>query len=366
MPAEETTLRDGRIVRSESPLNLEMQFSSVDSFITPTKSFYVRTHFPIPVIDRNAWWLYVEGEVEKPFAINYEQLIALESLTAPATLECAGNNRNFLEPKVKGVQWRLGAVGNAEWTGVPLSTLLGRAMPKPNTCEVILEGADQGILEDPKSPPGGLKFARSIPLEKARRDVLLAYKMNHEVLPPEHGFPLRAIVPGWYAMASVKWLQRIIVTDRPFTGYYQTIDYAYWRRTDYGHWQREENVAELTPLSELQIKAEIARPAEGEIVPANATVSVLGAAWACDAEISKVELSTDGGATWNETSLVGEPKPNAWRLWEFDWKTPSSPSAQTLIARATDSLGRTQPVHRDPDRETYMINHLLPIEVEVR
>src|SRR5216110_3852747 len=145
-------LRDGRIVRSEAPLNLEMPFETVESFITPTKSFYVRTHFPIPAIDRNAWWLQVEGEVEKPFAINYEQLIALKSMTAPVTLECAGNNRNFLVPKVKGVQWRLGAVGTAEWTGVPLSVLLDRATLKPNACEVVLEGADGGTLEEPKSP----------------------------------------------------------------------------------------------------------------------------------------------------------------------------------------------------------------------
>ena len=366
MPQEETKLRDGRIVRSESPLNLEMPFSTVDSFLTPTKSFYVRTHFPIPVIDGNAWSLYVEGEVEKPFAINYQELTALQSVTAPVTLECAGNNRNFLEPKVKGVQWRLGAVGTAEWTGVPLSVLLDRASPKPNACEVVLEGADGGRLEDPKSPPGELKFARSIPVEKARRDVLLAYKMNGEDLPPEHGFPLRAIVPGWYAMASVKWLQRIIVTDRPFTGYYQTLDYAYWQRIEYAHWQGGDGIAELTPLTEMQIKAEVAHPAEGETVPANTSVRVRGAAWACDAEITKVELSTDGGATWNDAKLLGESKSNAWRLWEFTWQTPSQPGKQTLMARATDSLGRTQPVLRDPDRGTYMINHLLPIEVEVR
>ena len=366
MPQEDTKLRDGRIVRSESPLNLEMPFSTVDSFLTPTKSFYVRTHFPIPAIDGNAWWLYVEGEVEKPFAINYQELTALQSVTAPVTLECAGNNRNFLEPKVKGVQWRLGAVGTAEWTGVPLSVLLDRASPKPNACEVVLEGADGGMLEDPKSPPCELKFARSIPVEKARRDVLLAYKMNGEDLPPEHGFPLRAIVPGWYAMASVKWLQRIIITGRPFTGYYQTLDYAYWQRTEYAHWQRGEGIAELTPLTEMQVKAEVAHPAEGETVPVNTSVRVRGAAWACDAEITKVELSTDGGATWKDAKLLGESNSNAWRLWEFTWQTPSQPGKQTLMARATDSLGRTQPLHRDPDRGTYMINHLLPIEVEVR
>src|SRR6266478_5665649 len=300
MPQDETKLHDGRIVRSENPLNLEMPFSDVDSFVTPTKSFYVRMHFPIPAIDRNAWWLQVEGEVEKPFAINYEQLMMLKSVTAPVTLECAGNNRNFLEPKVKGVQWHLGAVGTAEWAGVPLSTLLDRAIPKPNACEVIFEGSDGGMLEDPKSPPGELKFARSIPLEKARRDVLLAYKMNGDDLPPEHGFPVRAIVPGWYAMASVKWLQRIIVSGRPFSGYYQTIDYAYWKR--------REDTAELSPVTEMQVKAEIAKPSQKETVPANSTMRIHGAAWASDAEIVRVEVSADGGSKWKEATILGETK----------------------------------------------------------
>jgi DMSO/TMAO reductase YedYZ molybdopterin-dependent catalytic subunit len=358
MQQEGTQLRDGRIVRGEDPVNLEMPFETLDSFITPTESFYVRTHFPIPVIDRNGWWLHVEGEVERPFVINYEELLELESVTVPVTLECAGNNRNFLDPKVKGVQWGLGAVGTANWTGVPLSALLDRARVKESGCEVILEGADGGMLADPKSPPGKLHFARSIPLEKARADVLLAYKMNGIDLPPQHGFPVRAIVPGWYAMASVKWLKRIIVIDEPFNGYYQTIDYAYWKR--------RAEVAELTPLTEMQIKAEIAKPAQGETVPANSTVRVYGAAWTSDGEITKVELSTDGGATWTQATLLDEAKPNAWRRWEFQWRTPSQPGKQILIARANDSLGRTQPVERDPDRGTYMINHLLPLEVEVR
>jgi len=348
----------GKIVREETPLNLEMPFSTLDDFVTPTDSFYVRTHFPIPKIDRDAWWLRVEGEVEKPFAINYEELIGLPSVTVPVTLECAGNSRNFLEPKVKGVQWRLGAVGTVEWMGVPLSTLLDRATVKASACEVILEGSDCGMLDEPKSPPGESTFVRSIPLSKARTDVLLTYKMNGVDLPPQHGFPLRAVVPGWYAMASVKWLQRVIVTDRPFNGYYQTIDYAYWRRRG--------EIAERTPLTELQVKAQIARPSEGEAVPANSSVRVHGAAWTSDGEITKVELSIDGGASWNETKLIDKPVPNAWRRWEFQWRTPSQLGKQILIARATDSQGHTQPVEHDPDRGTYMINHILPIEVEVR
>ena len=343
-------------MRSEDPLNLEMPFEKLDGFITPTESFYVRTHFPIPKIDKKKWRLRVEGEVEKPFELNYDELLKLESRTIPATLECAGNSRNFLEPKVKGVQWGLGAVGNAEWTGVPLSILLDRAGVKASAREVILEGADEGPLEDPKAPRGNVRFARSIPLAKAREDVLLAYKMNDVDLPPEHGFPVRAIVPGWYAVASIKWLQRIIVTDKPFAGYYQTLDYAFWKRRG--------EIAELVPLSEMQIKAEIARPIEGEVVPANSNVRVHGAAWTSDGEITKVELSTDGGANWNDAKLIDKTAPNAWRLWEYDWQTPSKPGKQTLVARATDSRGRTQPMERDPDRGTYMINHLLPITVE--
>jgi len=358
MPQDEPRFRDGKIVRSEEPLNLEMPFEKLDGFITPTELFYVRTHFPVPKIEKKTWRLSVAGEVEKPFQINYEELLKLESRKMPVTLECAGNTRNFLDPKVKGVQWGLGAVGNAEWSGVPLSILLDRAGIKSNATEVILEGADEGRLEDPKAPSGKVRFARSIPLRKAREDVLLAYKMNDLDLKPEHGFPLRAIVPGWYAVASIKWLQRIVVTDRPFNGYYQTLDYAYW--------EKRGDLAELVPISEMQIKAEIAQPMANEILRANSNVRVHGAAWTSEGEIAKVEISVDGEGNWAEAKLIDKAARNAWRLWEYDWRTPSKPGKQTLVVRATDSRGRTQPVERDPDRGTYMINHLLPIEVEIR
>ena len=357
MEMEKTQFQDGKIIRSEDPLNLEMPFEKLESFITPTESFYVRTHFPIPKIDKKAWRLRIEGEVERPLALSYDELLQMEAQTIAATLECAGNNRIFLDPKVKGVQWGLGAVGNAEWTGIPLSVLLDRSGVKANAQEVVLEGADGGTLEDPKSPAGELRFARSISLAKARNDVLLAYKMNGADLTPEHGFPVRAIVPGWYAMASIKWLERIIIMNKPFTGYYQTLDYAYWKRRG--------DLAELVPLSEMEIKAEIAQPVEGEIVPTNSNVRVHGAAWTSDGEITKVEISVDGGASWNEAKLSDKAVPNAWRLWECQWHTPSTSGKQTLVARATDSRGRTQPAERDPDRGTYMINHLLPITVEV-
>jgi DMSO/TMAO reductase YedYZ molybdopterin-dependent catalytic subunit len=187
--------------------------------------------------------------------------------------------------------------------------------------------------------------------------VLLAYQMNGIDLPPEHGFPVRAIVAGWFAVASVKWLQRIIVTDRPFNGYYQTMDYAFWKRAG--------DAAELTPLQELQVKAEIARPTNGETVAANSSVRIHGAAWTGSGEIVKVEISTDGGGTWCAAEL-GKSTPNAWRLWEYTWRTPAKSGEHTLIARATDSTGQSQPVERDLDRGTYMINHLLPIGVQVK
>jgi DMSO/TMAO reductase YedYZ molybdopterin-dependent catalytic subunit len=353
---EQPILRDGKIVLSEEPLVLETPLENLGEFITPTKSFYVRNHFPIPKIDKSKWRLRIEGEVEKPFEINFDELTKLEARKIPATLECAGNSRSFLDPKVKGVQWNVGGVSNAEWIGVPLSILLERAGMKSSAREIILEGADHGRLEDPKAPRGEIQFARSIPIGKAS-DVLLAYKMNNVDLPPEHGFPLRALVPGWYAVASVKWLQRIIVTDKPFNGYYQTLDYAIWKR--------EGEQARLIALSEMQTKAAITHPSDGDAIPANSNIRVRGGAWTGYGEITKVELSTDGGSTWSEAKLLGESKPNAWRLWEFDWKTPANAGTTTLMARATDSNGGTQPLERDPDRGTYMINHLLPIEVQI-
>jgi DMSO/TMAO reductase YedYZ molybdopterin-dependent catalytic subunit len=349
------TEENGRIVRSADPPNLETPFSSLDGFITPTKSFYVRTHFPIPSIDRANWRLRVEGEVNQPFEIDYQELVSLPTQSAPVTLECAGNNRIFLEPKVKGVQWELGAVGNAEWAGVLLATLLKRAEPKRGALEVILEGTDRGEVAADKAPAGAIHFARSIPLAKALDDVLLAHQMNGQELLPAHGFPLRAIVPGWYAMASIKWLQRVVVTDRPFNGYYQTLDYAYWRR-------RGEH-SELTPLGPMVLKAEIAQPANGSTVKAGSVFRIRGAAWG--GKVKAVEVSTDGGSSWRQARLVDPSRGTAWSRWELDWEVPSRPGKQTLMARAIGDDGTTQPTQRDPDLGTYMIHHVLPIEFEI-
>jgi DMSO/TMAO reductase YedYZ molybdopterin-dependent catalytic subunit len=346
------------IVREQDPLNLEMPFSQLDGFITPNELFYVRGHFPIPEISSHDWRLKIEGEVEAPFELSYDELRKMEARTIAATLECAGNNRIFLEPKVKGVQWGLGAVGNANWTGVPLSAILERAKVKPSAIEVILDGADEGEVDKTPTPSGRISFCRSLPLEKARADVLLAYEMNGEKLPAPHGFPLRAIVPGWYAMASVKWLRRIIVTDKPFNGFYQSLDYSYWDRSGV--------LPTLVPLTELQTKAEIARPEQRETIAANSSFRVCGAAWSGTGEIARVELSFDAGQTWTDAKLLGDSVKNAWRLWEYEWRTPGTAGPVTMMARATDSRGGTQAAKRGGDRGTYMINHLLPVEIEIR
>jgi DMSO/TMAO reductase YedYZ molybdopterin-dependent catalytic subunit len=346
------------IVREQDPLNLEMPFSSLDGFITPNELFYVRCHFPIPEISAENWSLKIEGEVEAPFELSYDELLGMEKRTVAATLECAGNNRIFLEPKAKGVQWGLGAVGNASWTGVPLSALLDRAKLKTGAIEVILDGADEGVVDKSPTPAGKISFCRSLPLSKARADVLLAYEMNGEQLSAAHGFPLRAIVPGWYAMASVKWLRRIIITDKPFNGFYQSLDYSYWNRSG--------PLPTLAPLSEQQTKAEIARPENGETIPSDSTYRIHGAAWSGTGEISRVEVSVDSGESWQDAKLLGEPIKNAWRLWEYEWRTPAKAGRSTVIARATDSRGVVQPVERSGDRGTYMINHLLRVPVEIR
>jgi len=239
---------------------------------------------------------------------------------------------------------------------VRLSEVLQRAGIKQEAREVILEGADRGAIAELPRPAGEIHFARSLPLQKAMDDVLLAFEMNGEPLTPAHGFPLRAVVPGWYGMASIKWLQRIIVTDRPFHGYYETIDYASWRPDRCG--------PALVALSKMQVKAQISRPENGEVIPANANYLIKGAAWTCDAEITKVEVSESFGESWREATLEGNSVKNAWRFWRLEWKPAAG--RYTLLARASDSRGRVQPVNRDPNNGTYMIHHCLPIEVEVR
>src|SRR6266436_592161 len=200
----------GLIIRQKEPNNLETPFDRVDSFLTPTELFYIRSHFPAPKLESASYQLRIDGAVRNPFSLSYQELRDMRSETRVATLECAGNSRVFLVPQVAGAQWELGAVGNAEWTGVPLGALLERAGMEGDVCEIVLEGADHGTPDVPPVPPLPISYARSLPRDKAiQREVLIAYQMNGRDLPQDHGYPVRAIVPGHYGMASVKWLTRI-------------------------------------------------------------------------------------------------------------------------------------------------------------
>jgi DMSO/TMAO reductase YedYZ molybdopterin-dependent catalytic subunit len=347
----------GLIVRESQPLNLEYPFATLDHFLTPNDRFFVRNHFAIPSLDPADWRLSVEGAAAKPSEFDYAELRRMPSRTVTALLECAGNGRIFLSPKAKGLLWESGAVGNAEWTGVPLSAVLDRVGIETEAVEVVLEGHDRGEVQDEPKSPGAIHFARGLPIEKARTDVLLAYQMNRRDLSPSHGFPVRAIVPGWYGMASVKWLRRIVLVERPFAGYFQTLDYSYF--------ERRHGIPSLVPLTEAQVKAQIARPARHEVVPRGRDYRVHGAAWAGESEVSKVEISTDRGNHWAEATLIGEAIHHAWRLWEWRWRTPNEAGPGSIMARATDNRGRVQPMPRDADRRTVMITHIVPVEFEI-
>jgi len=345
------------IIRQASPPNIEFPFSSLDSVITPTERFYIRSHFPTPELSAAQWKLDVEGHVERPFEIGYDALRKLESTELTALLECSGNGRMFLKPPQPGIRWEQGGVGCAKWTGAPLAKLLDRAGVKAGAVDVILEGYDKGSTA---TSPGEIHFARSLPLAKAREPhVLLAWKTNGEDLTPDHGFPVRAVVAGWYGMASIKWLRRIVVTDKPFEGYFQTFSYSMWQRDKNG-------TPTLVPIGPIEVKSQIARPAAYEVVPRGSRYRLFGAAWAGGAKIAKVEISTDGGTSWHVASLDPQFTPLAWRLFNYEWQVPQRAGAVILMARATDENGRVQDMTRNDDRRDAAISHVQKIPVTVR
>jgi DMSO/TMAO reductase YedYZ molybdopterin-dependent catalytic subunit len=227
----------------------------------------------VPRIDVADYQLRIDGAVRNALALSYKELREMRSETRIATLECAGNSRVFLVPQVRGAQWELGAVGNAEWTGVPLRALLERAGLEDDACEVVLEGADRGMPAEEPTPPGPISYARSVPREKAvQPEVLIAYQMNRRDLSPDHGYPVREIVPGHYGMASVKWLSRIQAVREPFRGY--------WQNPDYGYWDALDGKPVRRALAEMKLKSAIARPRVYETVLPNRIYTVFGAAWA--------------------------------------------------------------------------------------
>ena len=348
----------GLIIRQKGPNNLEMPFDQLDDFITPSELFYIRSHFPAPELDVRSYRLSIRGAVQRKLNLTYDDLRALPSRTCIATLECAGNSRVFLVPPVPGAQWELGAVGNAEWTGVPLSLLLEHAGLDEDVCEVVLEGADRGIPKEEPKPPGAITYARSIPRNRALEpDVLVAYAMNGKELTRDHGYPLRAVVPGHYGMASVKWLTDVIATTQPFQGYWQT--------SDYGYWDDSTGTPVRRPLAEMKLKAQIARPRVYETLEPGRPYTIFGAAWAGTTDVAEIWISLDAGESWVRGEFIDPINRNAWRRWRYDWITPTRPGRYTLMARAKGVDQSHQPAVHDPNFGTYVIDHPLPIEVFV-
>jgi DMSO/TMAO reductase YedYZ molybdopterin-dependent catalytic subunit len=306
--------------------------------VTANVDFFVRNHFTTPKISDEAWRLEIGGLVSKPLKLSYSDLLLMASVRRPSTLECAGNATGGA------------GVGTAVWSGLPLGELLQQAGVKPGTTTIVFYGADSGEGEN---VPPGTHFARAIPLEKAMEPAtLLAYEMNGEPLPAEHGFPLRVLVPGWYGMDSVKWLTRIEVLDRPFKGYFQDEKYVALRAQGASR-----------PLTFIQVNSKFLRPSEGEEIRGK-TYRVEGVAWAGERKIARVEVRVGGGA-WQAANLSVSPSALIWTPWSYEWQVPTS-GRYTLEVRATDTESGSQPEVRDPDRkDPYELNTPHSVNVTV-
>lgn len=342
-----------RPIVTHNPENSETPLSEMRSWVTPNVFFFVRNHFDEPDTAPEAWRLQVHGCVRTPRAWTLQALASLPERTVFATMECAGNGRSFLHRVEPGVQWGAGAVGHAEWTGVPLSLVLERSKPLSEALEVMCEGADSGTEPDHPEP---MRFARGLPLCKALHpDTLLAFRMNGEPLTRSHGAPVRLIVPGWYGVCSVKWITRLEVLDDMFGGYFQADKYTILRREKTG----ERKVR----LTRMAVKSEIIRPtANMALQPGVNRIS--GIAWAGEEAVAGVEVSVDGGKTWRPAALVGPQAPYSWALWEYLWDA-SRPGEYTLMCRATSAAGETQPAQHDPLHGGYRINFVRPHRVAI-
>jgi DMSO/TMAO reductase YedYZ molybdopterin-dependent catalytic subunit len=349
--------KEGMIVRSARFLDLEMPPEFFDSWITPVSHFFVRNHMHEPdTVNASEWRLTLGGEVVNPLSLSLADLARLDSHTVVNTLECAGNGRSFQQPHVPGVQWQRGGIGTARFAGPRLRDLLQRAGVKPSGKHVMFRGLDE---VPGKVPP----FLRSIPVEKAAdADTLVATQMNGAPLPKHHGFPARVLVPGWIGAASCKWLTEIRVLEKEFEGNFMKPGYRMPNQPIAPG--ADVNPDDTHAITALSVKSVIAGPVEGAIVKFG-TVQVHGAAWAGEDSIVKVEISADGGATWQAARLGKEQSKYAWRLWSYHWKTAKSGEC-TLMSRATDGHGRTQPVTAAWNPSGYLYNAVDQVKVRVQ
>jgi DMSO/TMAO reductase YedYZ molybdopterin-dependent catalytic subunit len=340
----------GLVMHRAEWLNCETPPADLGGDVTPTARFYRRSHFPIPVLDPAAWRLDVGGMVHRPLSLSLRELTRLPAETMVVTLECAGNGRALMRPPAAGVPWGLGAVGTAEWTGPRLADVLARAGVRPGACEVVFGGADRGTVGGSPHP---IRFERSLPLRDALESgALLAYAMNGQPLPVRHGYPLRLVVPGWYAVASVKWLTDIRVVGEPFGGFFQATHYVY-DRDGAGRDPRE-------PVRHMQVRALITRPGTGQELPGGGVI-VRGVAWSGAAPIARVEVSVAGGP-WRKARLVGVPAAHGWQQWEF-LASGLRPGETSIRARAADLAGRIQPERPERNRLGYGANVIHEVRV---
>jgi DMSO/TMAO reductase YedYZ molybdopterin-dependent catalytic subunit len=323
------------ILHNDRPEDLETPVRYFDSWITPVDAFFVRQHLPRPSkIDGATWRLTVNGMVSKPLQLSLADLQKMPQHTVPAVLECTGNGRGFYNPRVPGIQWGRGAIGNGEWTGPRIADILKAAGASASAAWLEADGADSGVAATPD-------FVRSLPMKKALHPAtVLALRMNGQELPDIHGYPARLIVPGWDGTSSVKWVVRLSAAAEPNQGFFMNPGYRYPK---YGLPPgTPARPAELEVIEGMPVKSTITAPEEQAKVP-QGTVTIRGFAWAGEEAIEKVDVSTDGGSRWQAAELSQQKLPFAWRLWTLRW-TPKEPGYYTILSRATDTAGRVQPI----------------------
>jgi sulfite oxidase len=345
------------LVRSTRPEDLEMPLSGFSDYITPIEHFFVRTHVYVPQVNLSEWRLKVEGEVATPLTFTLDDLKKLPSVELVAIVECAGNGRSFYEPAVPGAQWSNGAVGNGRWRGVRLADVLKKAGIKDSAKDVLFDGADVpiGTMAD---------FQRSITTKKAQDpNTLLAYEMNGETLPVKHGFPLRVVAPGWASDSWIKWLTSIRVLDKEFDGFWMVNAYRHpGKPVAPGTLLQPE---QMRPVTSLRVKSVIASPLDGAQAALGKSITIRGVAWSGDSgPVTAVDVSVDGGRAWRPARLSGEATPFGWRQWELAW-TPQRESYYTVMARARDKSGDTQPLAEEWNPAGYLWNVAPRVGVDV-
>lgn len=337
-----------------NPENQETPIHFLRQWYTPSNYFYRRNHFAYPAVENNDFFLQIKGLVKQPMLFHYKDIFSMPSKTLVLPLECSGNKRALYEPKVFGEQWEGGAISQGVWKGVSLSHILNIVGINTSAKEIVFTGADFGPRSDLDEY---FAFSRSLPLNKALHpDTLIAYELNGKPIPFKHGYPLRLIVPQWYAMASVKWLNQITLVDQPFQGPFQTIDYVYYpnNESDFGK----------KPVTTMRVNSLIQKPLDFEILNTGMQ-TIFGLAWTGKGRISKIEISIDNGSSWNLAKMYEDQSfPYAWTVWSYEWNAKVK-GEYTILSKATNSNGRSQLLDAEWNRKGYGYNAISKIKVKV-